>query len=62
MRHYGIPKDFVRVILNMHEGTSCTVMVDGCLSDPLEVKSGVMQGGILSPYCLFGHRLHYEEG
>ena len=43
MRHYGI------VIMNMHEGTSCKVMVDGCLSDSFEVKSGVIQGGILSP-------------
>ena len=49
MRHYGIPEVFVRVILNMHEGTSCKVMVDGCLTDPFEVKSGVLQGGILSP-------------
>ena len=49
MRHYGIPEEFVRVILNMHEGTSCKVMVDGCLTDPFEVKSGVLQGGILSP-------------
>ena len=49
MRHYGIPEEFVRVILNMHDGTSCKVMVDGCLTDPFEVKSGVLQGGILSP-------------
>ena len=42
-------EEFVRVILNMHEGTSCKVMVDSCLSDPSEVKSGVMQGGILLP-------------
>ena len=35
--------------MNMHEGTSCKVMVDGCLSDSFEVKSGVIQGGILSP-------------
>ena len=49
MGHYGIPEEFVRVILNMYEGTSCKVIVDGCLSDPFEVKSGVMQGAILSP-------------
>ena len=33
----------------MREGTSCKVMVDGYLTDPYEVKSGVLQGGILSP-------------
>ena len=49
MRHYGIPEKFVKVILNMHDGTSCRVMVDGCLTEPFEVKSGVLQGGILSP-------------
>ena len=49
MRHYGIPEEFVRVIMDMHDGTSCKVMVDGCLSDSFEVKSGVIQGGILSP-------------
>ena len=36
-------------MMNMHENTSCKVMVDGCLTDPFEVKSGVLQGGILSP-------------
>ena len=49
MLHYGIPKESVRVILKVHNGTSCEVMVDGCLTDPFEVKSGVLQGGILSP-------------
>ena len=34
---------------DLHDGTHCKVMVDGSLSDAFEVKSGVMQGGILSP-------------
>ena len=33
----------------MHEDTSCKVIVDDCLSDSFKVKSGVIQGGILSP-------------
>ncbi|XP_066958573.1 uncharacterized protein [Macrobrachium rosenbergii] len=49
MRHYGMSEKFVSVVMNMHEGTSCKMMVDGCLSDPFEVKSGVIQGVILSP-------------
>ena len=49
MRHYGVPQRFVDVVMNMHENTFCKVMVDGCLSDFFQVKSGVIQGGILSP-------------
>ena len=49
MRHYGIPVEFVRVIMNMHENTSCKVMVDGCFSESFDVRSGVIQGGVLSP-------------
>ncbi|XP_066965665.1 uncharacterized protein [Macrobrachium rosenbergii] len=48
-RHYGMPEKSVTVIMNMHEGTSCKGMVIGCLCDPFEVKSGVIQGGIQSP-------------
>ncbi|XP_066955188.1 uncharacterized protein [Macrobrachium rosenbergii] len=47
--HYGIPEKLVIVIMNMLEGTPCEVMVDECLSDALEVKSSVIQGGILLP-------------
>ena len=34
----------------MHDGISCNVMVDGCLTDLFGVKSGVLQDGILSPF------------
>ena len=49
MRHYGVPERFVKVVTDLHDGTHCKVMVDGSLSDAFEVKSGVIQGGILSP-------------
>ena len=49
MRHYGVPECFVKLVTDLHDGTHCKVMVDGSLSDSFEVKSGVMQGGILSP-------------
>ncbi|XP_066974305.1 uncharacterized protein [Macrobrachium rosenbergii] len=58
MRYYGITEKFVTVIVNIHEGTSCKVMIDGCLSDPFEVKSGVIQGGIL-PLLLFALVVDY---
>ena len=49
MRHYGVPECFVKIVTDLHDGTHCKVMVDGSLSDAFEVKSGVIQGGILSP-------------
>ncbi|KAK4296122.1 hypothetical protein Pmani_031359 [Petrolisthes manimaculis] len=49
LRHYGIPEWLVKLVEDLHEGTFCKVMVDGSLSDAFEVKSGVIQGGILSP-------------
>ena len=64
MRHCGILVEFVRVIINMHEITSCKVMVDGCLSESFEVKSGVVQGGVLSPllFVLVIAYVTYEKG
>ena len=49
LRHYGIPKKIVNIIIDMHSETFCQVMVDGNLTDPFEVKSGVLLGRILSP-------------
>ena len=49
LRHYGVPEWLAKLIEDLHEGTFCKVMVDGTLNDAFEVKSGVIQGGILSP-------------
>ena len=49
MRHYGIPTKIVEIIMDMHYNTFCQVAVDRTLTDSFEVKSGVLQGGILSP-------------
>ena len=49
LRHYGVPEWLVKLVINLHEGTFCKVMIDGSLSDAFEVRSGVIQGGILSP-------------
>ena len=40
MWHYVILEEFAKVILNMHKGTYCKVMVNGCLTDPFEVVWG----------------------
>ena len=34
MWYNGTSEEFSRVILNIHEGTSCKVIVDGSLTDP----------------------------
>ena len=43
MRHYGIPEKIVNIIMDMHSGTFCKVMVDGGFTDAFEVNSGVLQ-------------------
>ena len=49
MRYYGIPLKIVEIIMDMHYNNLCQVAVDGSLTEPFEIKSGVLQGGILSP-------------
>ena len=50
MRHYGIPDKFVRLIKKMYEGMSCSVLLGGQRTDSFEVKTGVRQGCLLSPF------------
>ena len=49
LRYYGVPEWLVKLVKDLHEGTFCKVMSDGSLSEAFEVKSGVIQGGIVSP-------------
>ena len=50
LRHYGIPEKFVSLIRCTYEGMSCRVAHAGQLSDSFEVKTGVRQGCLLSPF------------
>ena len=50
MRHYGIPKKIVNLTERMYDGTSCRVLNDGQLTDSFEIKTGVRQGCLLSPF------------
>ena len=50
MRHYGIPEEMVNLIAKMYEGTSCSVLHEGQLTESFEVKTGVRQGCLLSPF------------
>ena len=50
MRHYGIPDKIVSLIRNSYEAMSCKVVHRGKLSESFEVKTGVRQGCLLSPF------------
>lgn len=50
MRHYGIPGKLVNLVKNSYDGTTCQVVHDGDLSKKFEIKTGVRQGCILSPF------------
>ena len=40
---------FVRIILNMYLQNNCTIKWNGIFSENFDIKSGVKQGGVLSP-------------
>ena len=50
LRHYGIPTNLVSLIKNSYEGTGCRVIHSGQLTKHFEVKTGVRQGCLLSPF------------
>ena len=50
LRHYGIPKAVVNAISVLYKNSKSAVMVDGGLSDPFDVTTGVLQGDVLAPF------------
>lgn len=50
MKHYSIPKKFIRFIKNSYDRMTCRVLHAGRLSDTFTVKSGVKQGCLMSPF------------
>ena len=50
LRHYGIPEAVVNAISVLYKNSKSAVMVDGGLSDPFDVTTGVLQGDILAPF------------
>ena len=57
MRHYGIPEKFILIIKTTYMGITCRVLHEGTTTDQFEVKTGLRQGCILSPFLL----LMYHE-
>ena len=50
LRHYGIPEAVVNAISVLYKNSKGAVMVDGGLSDPFDVTTGVLQGDVLAPF------------
>lgn len=50
LRHYGIPAKMVTLIRNSYDGMSCRVIHGGQLTDSFQVRTGVRQGCLLSPF------------
>ncbi|CAH8459102.1 unnamed protein product [Schistosoma turkestanicum] len=50
LRHYGVPEKIVNIIRNSYDGFNCKIVHGGQLTDSFEVKTGVRQGCLLSPF------------
>ena len=50
LRHYGVPQKIVDIIRKSYEGMSCRVVHGHQVTDSFQVKTGVRQGCLLSPF------------
>ena len=50
LRHYGIPEKITNLIRKMYENMSGRIIHEGHLTEPFEIKTGVRQGCLLSPF------------
>ncbi|VDP52022.1 unnamed protein product [Schistosoma margrebowiei] len=50
LRHYGVPQKIVNIIQNSYDGLHCKIVHGGHLTKSFEVKTGVRQGCLLSPF------------
>ncbi|VDP42148.1 unnamed protein product [Schistosoma curassoni] len=50
LRHYGVPQKIVNIIQNSYDGLNCKIVHEGQVTDSFEVKTGVRQGCLLSPF------------
>ena len=49
LRHYGIPNKIINMLKVQYQGFTCQVLHGGTMTEPIEVKTGVRQGCLLSP-------------
>ena len=50
LQHYGIPENIITLIRNTYDGMTCNVTHAGRLTYSFQVKTGVRQGCLLSPF------------
>ncbi|CAH8544655.1 unnamed protein product [Schistosoma intercalatum] len=50
LRHYGVPEKIVNIIRNSYDGLQSKVVHGGQLTDAFQVRTGVRQGCLLSPF------------
>ena len=50
LSHYGVPEKIVNIIRNSYDGLNCQIVHGGQLTDSFQVKTGVRQGCLLSPF------------
>ena len=50
MRHHGIPDKITNIIKKSYEGMTCQVVHGGQLADAFQVRTGVRQGCLMSPF------------
>ncbi|VDO84135.1 unnamed protein product [Schistosoma margrebowiei] len=50
LRHYGVPQKIVNIIRNSYDGLNCKIVHGGQLTKSFEVKTGVRQGCLFSPF------------
>ena len=52
IRHYGITNKVIKVLKFQYQGFTCQVLHGGTMTEPIQVKTGVRQGCLLSPLLL----------
>ena len=50
LRHYGIPKKIVEAVRVFHANSTSRVFVEGEVSEPFNITTGVLQGDVLAPF------------
>ncbi|GFS22789.1 reverse transcriptase SR3-right, partial [Elysia marginata] len=52
LKNFGVPKKLTDLIRKMYDGITARVIHAGELTDPFNIKTGVRQGCLLSPFLL----------
>lgn len=50
LRHYSIPQKIVAAIRVLYDESKCQVYLQGQLSEPFKITTGVLQGDVLAPF------------